>query len=172
MSFVKVTSTLLLASVAVFASGGDHGGTDILPRTVNFFIFAALAYYLLADKLKRFFSGRTDSIAKAYEDAENKIKEAKAALSEARAKKEEAARLANELVASAKTDAAVQAKKVAENADEECARIKKAAEDEMFMLRKKAIIEAVEEAVSEIVDRDGFGVDDKEFAKIIAKRVA
>ena len=91
---------------------------------------------------------------------------------EARAKKDEVAKLANELIASAKTDAITQAKKIAEHADEEIARIKKATEDEMSMLRKKAIIDTVEEAVGEVIDKEGFGVDDKDFAKIIAKRVA
>ncbi len=172
MSLVKVVSALLLASVAVFASDAGHSGTDILPRAVNFLIFAALAYYLLAEKLKAFFSGRSASIAKAYEDAENKIKEANAALNEARVKKEEASKLANELVASAKADAVIQAKKIAEYADEEIARIQKSAEEEKAMLRKKAIIDAVEGAIGEIVDKEGFGVDEKDFAKIIAKRVA
>jgi len=172
MSLVKVASVVLLTSVAVFASEGGHGQTDIMPRAVNFLIFAALAYYLLAEKLKAFFAGRSASIAKAYEEAENKIKEAKVALSEARAKKDEVSKLANELIASAKTDAITQAKKIAEHADEEIVRIKKATEDEMSMLRKKAIIDTVEEAVGEVIDKEGFGVDDKDFAKIIAKRVA
>lgn len=173
MSFVKVTSVLLFATAALFAAeGGHHGETDIVPRAVNFLIFAALAYYLLAEKIKLFFSGRSALIAKAYEEAENKIKDAKVALSEAKAKKEEASKLAAELTSSAKTDAVTQAKKVAEHADEEVARIKKAAEDEKSMLQKKAITETVEEAMGEVVDKEGFGVDDKDFAKIIAKRVA
>lgn len=172
MSLVKVSSVLLFASVAVFASGSEHTETDIIPRAVNFLIFAALAYYLLADKLKAFFSDRTASIAKAYEDAENKIKEAKAALNEAKVKKEEAAKIASESVASAKTDALLQIKKIAEHGDEEVARIEKAADEEMLMLRKKAIADIVESTMDEIITKDGFGVDDKEFAKIIAKRVA
>lgn len=172
MSIVKITFALLATSAALLASDAAHGETDILPRAVNFFIFAALIYYLLAEKLKAFFAGRSASIAKAYEDAENKIKEAKAALNEAKAKKDEASKLANKLIVSAKSDAIAQAKKIGENADEEVARIKKAIEDEKSMLRKKAIIDAVEETIGQIVDKEGFGVDDKEFAKIIAKRVA
>lgn len=172
MSLVKVLSVVLLTSVAVFATDGGHGQTDIVPRAVNFLIFAALAYYLLAEKLKAFFVSRAASIAKAYEDAENKIKEAKTALNDARAKKDEVAKLANELMASAKTDAVTQAKKIAEYADEEIVRIKKAADEEKAMLRKKAIIDAVDEVMGEIIDKEGFGVDDKDFAKIIAKRVA
>lgn len=54
MSLVKVASVTLLASAALFASEGSHGQTDIIPRAVNFLIFAALVYYLLADKVKAF----------------------------------------------------------------------------------------------------------------------
>ena len=35
-----------------------------------------------------------------------------------------------------------------------------------------AISIAIKVAIDEIITKDGFGVDDKEFAKIIAKRVA
>lgn len=111
MSFVKIVPALLATSVFAFASSGAGTETDIIPRTVNFLIFAALAYYLLADKLKAFFADRSDSIAKAYEEAENKIKEAKAALESAKIKRDEAAKLAADLVVSSKTDAMIQAKK-------------------------------------------------------------
>lgn len=161
----------LLFSTSLFASSAG-AETDILQRSVNFLIFAALIYYLLADKLKGFFAARTASIAKSYEDAENKIKEAKAALEEARAKKEEASRLAVDLVASAKNDAILQSKKVLEMADEECVRIQKSAAEEKAMIKKKMIMDSIEETLNDMFERDGFGVADSEFAKIIAKRVA
>lgn len=172
MSIVKLASALLATSVFAFASSTGQGEMDIIPRTVNFLIFAALAYYLLADKVKSFFAGRSETIAKSYEEAENKIKEAKAALEEAKAKRDEAIKLASEFVASAKSDAAIQAKKIAEYADEECGRVQKSAEEEIAMLKKKAIVDVVEETMVAIIEKEGFGVEDKDFAKIIAKRVA
>ena len=172
MSLVKVASVTLLASAALFASEGSHGQTDIIPRAVNFLIFAALVYYLLADKVKAFFADRTASIAKKYEEAENKIKEAKLALNEAKAKRDEGSKLASELVTSAKSDAALQSAKIAEHAEEEVSRILKSGTEDVDMLRKKTIIQTVEETLSEIIEKDGFGVDDKEFAKIIARKVA
>lgn len=171
MNLKIVAIASLLFSTSLFASSAGSE-TDILQRSVNFLIFAALIYYLLADKLKGFFADRTASIAKSYEDAENKIKEAKAALEEAKAKREEASKLAAELVASAKNDAILQSKKIVEMADEECVRIQKSAAEEKAMIKKKMIIDSIEETLNDMFERDGFGVADSEFAKIIAKRVA
>lgn len=171
MNLKKVALISLLLSTSLFASSGATE-TDILQRSVNFLIFVALAYYLLADKVKGFFVARTASIAKSYEEIENKIKEAKASLEEAKAKREEALRLASELVDAAKKDAVLQSKRVLELADEECARIQKNAAEEKAMIKKKMVMESIEEALSDIFERDGFGVADSEFAKIIAKKVA
>lgn len=42
----------------------------------------------------------------------------------------------------------------------------------MALLKKKAIVDVVEEAIGKIIETDGFGVEDKDFAQIIVKRVA
>ena len=56
----KILFTLsVIIPVSLFASDANVE-TDILERTVNFFIFAAIIYYLLSDKLKAFFVGRTE----------------------------------------------------------------------------------------------------------------
>ena len=47
---------LVLSPLAVFAN--ENVETDIIPRVVNFTIFAAIVYFLLADKLKVFFADR------------------------------------------------------------------------------------------------------------------
>ena len=44
---------LALSPLALFAS--EDVQTDIIPRTVNFLIFAGIVYFILADKLKDFF---------------------------------------------------------------------------------------------------------------------
>ena len=39
--------------IIVFSSGAEgHVGTDILPRTLNFLIFAGILYYLVAGAAK------------------------------------------------------------------------------------------------------------------------
>lgn len=53
---------MFLFPAVVFAAGGTGEETDTVQRIVNFIIFAAIIYYLLAHRLKAYFAGRTASI--------------------------------------------------------------------------------------------------------------
>ena len=67
---------LLLAPIALFASGGEGGGsTDIIPRTINFLIFAAIMYYYVADAAKEWYLGRKNEIATKLDSIQVKLKE-------------------------------------------------------------------------------------------------
>ena len=64
---------LALAPVAIFASEGAVE-TDIVQRTVNFIIFAAILWYLLADKIKAFFASRTLGIQAELDKVQDTLK--------------------------------------------------------------------------------------------------
>ena len=83
---------LVLPLSTMLASGGENseGGTDIIPRTVHFLIFAAILYWLIADKLRAFLNGRSDEIATRLSAAQEKVKAAKIEKENALAKVEEA----------------------------------------------------------------------------------
>lgn len=50
---------LILAPVILLGSdAAAKAGTDIIPRTINFLIFASILYYLIADAAKNFYFGR------------------------------------------------------------------------------------------------------------------
>jgi F-type H+-transporting ATPase subunit b len=80
--FVSVAfflSCSLFVSVSAWASGGEDGaamGKDFAWRIFNFSIFAGILYWLLAGKIKVFFSGRRQEIKKALEEAEQVKREA------------------------------------------------------------------------------------------------
>lgn len=91
---LMIVPALLLAS-----SGAEEGGhTDILARTVNFAIFAAIMYYLLAEPIKSFYLGRKSSIAGKLDAIQQKLKESSKAKEEAQSKVEEAKANANLLL--------------------------------------------------------------------------
>ena len=54
------------------------GGYDIVPRTINFIIFAAILYYLIANPVKNAYKGRIEGIAARLDNIEQKLKESKA----------------------------------------------------------------------------------------------
>ena len=89
--------------VALFANNSDVQ-TDILERTVNFFIFAAILYYLLADKLKTFFNDRTKSIQAELDKVQNMKKASEQKVADAKQEIENAKKVAVELVESANND--------------------------------------------------------------------
>ncbi|MEJ5328837.1 MAG: ATP synthase F0 subunit B [Desulfobaccales bacterium] len=83
--------TLLLgvAQVALAAGGGDHGGVteakmqDLIWRTFNFIVFAAILIKLAVRPAKEFFASRAQSIAQSLEELEAKKQAAEAALAAA-----------------------------------------------------------------------------------------
>ena len=55
---------MILAPVLLLASSAQGSGvTDIIPRTINFLIFAAILYYLIAQPAKEFYLSRKGDIA-------------------------------------------------------------------------------------------------------------
>lgn len=62
---------------ALFAAGGGSGEYDILPRAINFTIFAAILYYLIAEPLKGLYFKRLNGIAERLDSIQSKLKESK-----------------------------------------------------------------------------------------------
>ena len=144
---------LLLAPIALFASGGEGGGsTDIIPRTINFLIFAAIMYYYVADAAKEWYLGRKKEIALA------KVEEAKA---NARA-----------LVETAKKEAVLLSEKVAQEAEAEIEGLEKAFEDRVTIERRKMQRVIVCEILDEMFKEGSISLDNDEIVKIVNKKVA
>lgn len=93
MRMVKALSLMALllgvAHVALAAGGGEHGGVteakmqDLIWRTFNFIVFAAILIKLAVRPAKEFFASRAQSIAQSLEELEAKKQAAQAALAAA-----------------------------------------------------------------------------------------
>jgi len=99
---MKKVLLIVVGVVSVFASEAASGHTDIIPRAINFVIFAALLWYLVADKIKRFFSERKEQIASRFQEIETKLKESKEKKEALKAELIQAKKLAEEIVENAK----------------------------------------------------------------------
>ena len=99
----KIGTILALFSFSLFASGDAHGGnTDIAERTFNFLVFAGIVYYLVAEPLKNFLTGRTLSIENEFKRNESKLEESKLAREKAEDALTQAKRQAGIIIADAK----------------------------------------------------------------------
>ena len=171
---LKYLMFLVLPLSSMFASGGESSGeTDIVPRTVHFLIFAAILYWLIADKLRAFFSARSDEIATRLSAAQEKVKAAKLEKEEALSKVEIAKDSAKSIVEIAYKEAALLSDKISDGVDNEIRNLEKSGKDGMEVEEKKMQREVVNEVIDQMFNTEnGAQLSNDDFVNIINKKVA
>jgi len=167
----KVLFLTVFFSIGVFASeAAGSGGTDIVARTINFLIFAAILWYLVGNKTIEFFRKRKEDIANKFQEVENKLKEAKLKKEELRAKLEEAKIKASEIVEDAKKEADFIYNSVIKETKEELELMEKHFEETKVAEIKKAKREAVKTFLQSVLSDIHLSSEDA--AKLVLKKVA
>ena len=167
----------LMAMIAVVTFASEHAPvaeveTDIIQRTVNFLIFAGIVYYLIAEPVKAYFTGRTQGIADELEKVQNRLKESKAAKEAANAKIDEAKTLAEEIMSSCKKENVIINEKMATQLEFDLSNLEKQQEDIMGLEKRQMVRNLVEEVLSDALTQDTSVLDKNVFADIILKKVA
>ncbi len=161
-----------MASYALASSSSGEGGTDIVERTINFLIFAGILYYLLAEPIKGFFTGRTAGIAAELEKVQEKLRESKAQKDAVNAEIEEAHKFAVELQESAKKENVIINDKIMAQCESDLENIIKQHASLMDLEQRKMVRNTVDEIMTEILSEDSAGFNKEAMAKIIMKKVA
>jgi len=168
----KILITILtLTPVALFAAGGETN-YDIVERTVNFFIFAAIIYYLLADRLKNFFTGRTESIQAELDKVQDMVKESQKKVSDAKLEVENAKKVAEELIASANSDIEAIKTKIEVAVEQEIAHLNKGFDDKTELEMRRVKKEVVENVLGQLLSSDNIELSQEELSNIVLKKVA
>lgn len=164
----------LLAGITFAAEHGEAAGTetDIIQRTVNFLIFAGIVYYLIAEPVKAYFTGRSKDIASELEKVQDRLKESKAAKEAAQEKIVEAKKLAEEIMTSCKKENAIINEKMAAQLEFDLNNLQKQQDDVMELEKRQMVRNLVEEVLSEALEQDQSVLDKSAFAEIIMKKVA
>ena len=167
----------LMAMIAVVTFASEHAPvaeveTDIIQRTVNFLIFAGIVYYLIAEPVKSYFTGRTQGIADELEKVQNRLKESKAAKEAANAKIDEAKKLAEEIMSSCKKENVIINEKMAAQLEFDLSNLEKQQSDIMELDKRQMVRSVVEEVLADALSQDNSGLDKDAFADIILKKVA
>ncbi len=173
---------LLIVPAVLLASG--HGAeesryfiqtgreNDYWPRVINFTIFAALLYYLVANPIKNFFKDRKESIARQLREIEEKLQAAKDEKKEAQTRLDESNKKAEQIIEDAKKEAALLAQKIAEANENELVLMEKQLEEKMTFEERKAAREAIDEILSDNITNDDIMLDEAKVVDIISKKVA
>jgi F-type H+-transporting ATPase subunit b len=177
-----VLLSLLIVPAIVLASGVDAESsryfaqtgreTDFWPRVVNFTIFAALLYYLLANPIKNFFKGRSEGIAAQLNEIEKKLQAAKDVKKEAQNRLNESEKRAEEILADAKVEAILLAEKIATANQNDLVLLDKQLEEKMSLEERKSAREAIDEILSDNITTDDIMLDEAKVVEIISKKVA
>jgi F-type H+-transporting ATPase subunit b len=160
-----------VAPLALFANDANVE-TDILQRTVNFLIFIAVLYYLLAEKAKDFFTGRTSSIQAELDKVQDILKESEAKVKKAQDELEDAKKLANEIVESASSDVASIKTSIEEATALQIESLSKSFEDKLEIETKKVKSEVVNEILDQLLSSDNISISQDDLANIVLKKVA
>lgn len=167
----KILSLMAVAGTFAFASEAGHA-TDIVPRTVNFLIFAAILYYLVAEPVKNFFKNRSASIAAKLEEVQAKLKQAKEEKEKAQAELEKAKSFAKEIKEVTQKEIEILVKQIKEDGQEELANLEKSFEENIELERRKRIRAITKEVLEELFEDKDLGLDKSKFVSLIVKKVA
>jgi len=165
---------LLLLPAVLFASGAaeGEGKTDIVPRVINFVIFASILYYLIAKPLKDYFTGRTTEIADRLTSIQDKLKESKDEKEQALQSVKDADVSAVDIIETAKKEAEMLSDKVAQNLKKDLENLQKSHDDRIIVEEKKMSRGVVEEVIESIFDNGKINLKNDDFLNIIKKKVA
>ena len=148
------------------------GGYDIVPRTINFIIFAAILYYLIANPVKNAYKGRIEGIAARLDNIEQKLKESKVKKDDAIKRVEEAKANADGLVETARKEAFLISERIKEETMQEIVNLEKSFQDQKEFEKRRMVKSVVGEILNEIFASDSVKMDQSELINIMLKRVS
>ncbi len=169
----KIIVTVLMLGAYLFGSeAGAAESTDIVQRTVNFLIFAGILYYLLAEPIKSFFSGRSAGIAEELEKVQERLRDSKRLKETAEHKVEEAVRFANELSETAKKENKILSDKILAQCEQDLEVIQKQSEALKDLEKRKMVREVVSEVMNDVMNSSGEALGKEAMTEILKKKVA
>lgn len=182
MKKIVLLSLLVVPAILVAAGHADGEVTrymtqtgrenDFWPRVVNFTIFAALLYYLVANPIKDFFKGRSAGIAAQLSEIEEKLQAAKDEKKEAEARLEASEKKAEEILVDAQAEAVLLADKIATANENELQLLEKQLDEKMALEERKSARATIDEVLSENITSDDINIDENKVVDIITKKVA
>lgn len=163
---------VLFVPIFLFSATSDAPKDyDIVPRTTNFIIFAAILYYLIAQPLKNFFINRSNGIAKRLEAISEKLKDSKNKKEAAIKRVDEANVLAKDIINTAHKEAENLKKGVEKDLSQDIANLIKNYDNQKEFEKRKMTKEAVCKVLDEIFAEKNLKLDQSDLVDIVLKKV-
>ena len=162
----------LLAPALLMANSEHSDATDIIPRAINFFIFASILYYLLAGHARDFFKGRISGIADKLDSIQKKVNESNQLKKDAIEKVEEAKATAKIMIETSIREAQILSAKMEVENQEEVQHLEKAFKEKLIVEKRQMTREVVSHVLDEMLEGDSLSINKDELIKIVMKKVA
>jgi len=170
----RVLLLVLMISTYALASSGsaEHADTDILQRTVNFVLFSALIWYLIAEPVKKYFTGRSQGIAEELQKVQDKLNESILNKKEALTRISEAEKFAESLRISSKKENKIINDKIMLQCDTDLEILSKHQISLKNFEQRKMVRNVVEDVLDKVLTQSSNSFDKEAMASVILKKVA
>ena len=163
--FLGFLPSFLLAS----SGGTDY---DIVPRTINFLIFAAILFYLLKNPAKNFYNARINKISSRLEDIQKRVLESKNKKLELTKKIESAKKEAVEAVEVAKKEALIIASKIKEETKAEISLLERYFDEQKDYERRKMQKEVIASILNSMFESKENELSQDAILELMLKKVS
>lgn len=168
----KILLIMLMISTYAFASGGEEVGSDIVQRTVNFILFAALIWYLIAEPVRNYFSSRSQGIADELQKVQDKLNESVSLKKDALEKITEAEKFAQDLIATSKKENKLLNDNIMGQCDQDLLNLEKQNAVLIEFEERKMVRSVVDDILADVLSKSSDSFDKETMANVILKKVA
>lgn len=165
---------LFLLCVPVFIFSATHDGPkdyDIVPRAINFILFAGILFYFLANPLKKAFQNRTNGIAKRLETISEKLRDSRNKKEAAIKKVDDANVLAKDMINTAHKEAENLRRDVEKDLSQDIANLIKNYDSQKEFEKRKMTKEAIAKVLDEMFEDKNLKLDQSDLVDLVLKKV-
>lgn len=162
----------ILLPIFAFAAEVNIAESDIVYRSINFVIFVAILWYLLANPIKSALKARQDNIASQLSLVQEKLLQSKVAKEEALKSLENAKKRASDIIDNAKKEAIIIEQNMEKQYNSDVAILRRNYEERLNFEQKKMKKNIINEILDELLTQNHIKIDKKEYVDILLKRVA
>lgn len=169
---MKKIVLLVFLATSVLMANETAVETDMMQRSINFLIFAGILYYLIADKVKAYFTGRSDEIKSNLQKVQDRLKQTKLAKQEAEKKVEDAKKIAADILSVSKKENLLLNEKVSAQMDQELQALDTQHQSLLTFEQRQMISDLVEEIMGDLLSDANMPLENDTMKEIILKKVA
>ena len=165
---------LIALILPVFASASEVSieNSDFVMRSVNFVIFVALLWWLVAKWIKGALKSRADNIATQLNAVQDKLAQSRAKKEVALKELEKSKILAKDIVEGAKKEANILSEGIALQCKNDSEMLRKSHAERLNFEQKRIKKAVIAEVLDELLSDKNIALDKKAFVEILTKRVA